>query len=37
MEGSIKATWEVVAKSMYIDNLNKWRKHERSVHVTESI
>ena len=37
MEGSIKATWEVLAKSRYTDNLNKWRKHGRPVHVTESI
>ena len=37
MEGSIKATWEVLAKSRYTDNLNKWRKHGRSVHVMESI
>ena len=32
-----KATWEVLAKSRYTDNLNKWRKHGRPVHVTESI
>ena len=37
MEGIIKATWEVLAKSRYTDNLNKWRKHGRPVHVTESI
>ena len=37
MEGSIKATWEVLAKSRDEDNLNKWRKHGRPVHVTESI
>ena len=37
MEGSIKAAWEVLAKSRYIDNLNKWRKHGRLVHVTKSI
>ena len=37
MEGIIKATWEVLAKSGYTDNLNKWRKHGRPVHVTESI
>ena len=29
MEGSIKATWEVLAKSRYTNNLNKWRKHGR--------
>ena len=37
MEGSIKATWEVLAKSRYTDNFFKWRKHGRPVHVTESI
>ena len=37
MEGIIKATWEVLAKSRYTDNLNKWRKHGRPVHVMESI
>ena len=37
MEGSIKATWEVLAKYRHTDNLNKWRKHGRPVHVTESI
>ena len=37
IEGSIKATSEVLAKSRYTDNLNKWRKHGRPVHVTESI
>ena len=37
MEGSIKATWKVLAKSRYTDNLNKWRKHGRPVHVTKSI
>ena len=37
MEGIIKATWELLAKSRYTDNLNKWRKHGRPVHVIESI
>ena len=37
MEGIIKSTWEVLAKSRYTDNLNKWRKHGRPVHVTKSI
>ena len=29
----MKATSEVLAKSRYTDNLNKWRKHGRPVHV----
>ena len=37
MEGIIKATWEVLVKSRYTNNLNKKRKHGRPVHVTESI
>ena len=37
MEGIIKATWEVLAKSTYTDNLNKLRKHGRPVHVTKFI
>ena len=27
----------MLAKSRYTDNLNKWRKHGRLMHVTESI
>ena len=27
----------MLAKSRYTDNLNKWRKHGRPMHVTESI
>ena len=37
MDGSIKATWEVLAKSRYTNNLNNWRKHGRPAHVTKSI
>ena len=37
MEGIIKATGEVLAKSTYTDHLNKLRKHGRPVHVTKSI
>ena len=37
MEGIIKATWEVLSKSRYANNLSKWRKHGRPMHVIESI